>query len=43
MICRAHGLMDTPWRDLTDEQRHVILYGTKQLVVPFGKHSSSRG
>lgn len=39
-ICRAHGFdVDTPWRDLTDEQRHVILYGTKKLVVPFGKHS----
>ena len=39
-ICRAHGFdVDTPWRDLTEEQRHVILYGTKKLVVPFGKHS----
>lgn len=39
-ICRAHGFdVDTPWETLTDEQRHVILYGTKKLVVPFGKHS----
>ena len=39
-ICRAHGFdVDTPWRELTDEQRHVILFGTKKLVVPFGKHS----
>ena len=40
LICRAHGFdVDTPWRELTDEQRDVILYGTKQLKVPFGKHS----
>ncbi|MEM6295979.1 MAG: AAA family ATPase, partial [Myxococcota bacterium] len=39
-ICRAHGFdVHTPWSDLTDEQRHVILYGTKALKVPFGKHS----
>ncbi|MEL6712660.1 MAG: AAA family ATPase, partial [Planctomycetota bacterium] len=39
-ICRAHGFdVDTPWNALTDEQRHVVLYGTKRLKVPFGKHS----
>lgn len=39
-ICRAHEFdIDTPWQDLTDAQRHVILYGTKALKVPFGKHS----
>jgi excinuclease ABC subunit A len=39
-ICRAHGFdVDTPWQDLDDGQRHVILYGTTALKVPFGKHS----
>ncbi|MDF1798658.1 MAG: hypothetical protein P1V81_05745 [Planctomycetota bacterium] len=39
-ICQAHGFdVDTPWQDLTDEQRDVILYGTRALKVPFGKHS----
>ncbi|MEM7515409.1 MAG: hypothetical protein AAF368_00605, partial [Planctomycetota bacterium] len=39
-ICRAHGFdVDTPWKDLTDAQRDVILYGTQKLKVPFGKHS----
>ena len=39
-ICRAHGFdVHTPWHDLTEEQRDVILYGTKALKVPFGKHS----
>ncbi|MCP5021664.1 MAG: AAA family ATPase, partial [bacterium] len=39
-ICAAHGFdVDTPWRDLSDEQRHVIMHGTKSLEVAFGKHS----
>ena len=39
-ICRAHGFdVDTPWKDLADEQRDVVLYGTRALKVPFGKHS----
>ncbi len=39
-ICRAHGFdVDTPWNALSDAQRHVVLYGTKALKVPFGKHS----
>ncbi len=39
-IARAHGFdVDTPWKDLTDEQRGVVLYGTQKLKVPFGKHS----
>ncbi|MDG1050229.1 MAG: AAA family ATPase [Planctomycetota bacterium] len=39
-ICRAHGFdVETPWRELSDEQRGVILRGTRRLKVPFGKHS----
>jgi excinuclease ABC subunit A len=39
-ICQAHGFdVDTPWIELTDAQRQVIFFGTKKLVVPFGKHS----
>jgi excinuclease ABC subunit A len=38
-ICRAHGFdVDTPWEALAAEQRHVVLYGTTALKVPFGKH-----
>lgn len=40
LICAAHGFdVETPWDDLRQEQRDVILYGTKALKVPFGKHS----
>lgn len=39
-ICRANGFdVDTPWEALTEEQQGVVLYGTKALKVPFGKHS----
>ncbi|MEZ4648245.1 MAG: AAA family ATPase [Candidatus Eisenbacteria bacterium] len=38
-ICEAHGFdVHTPWRELTDEQRNVIFFGTTALQVPFGKH-----
>ncbi len=38
-VCRAHGFtVDVPWKDLTDEQRRVVLFGSDRLKVPFGKH-----
>ncbi len=38
-VCRAHGFtVDTPWEQLTDEQRAVVFYGSDRVVVPFGKH-----
>ncbi len=38
-VCRAHGFdVDTPWQDLTDGQRQVVLFGSDRLEVPFGKH-----
>ncbi len=38
-VCRAHGFtVDTPWRELSDEQRAVVLHGSDRVVVPFGKH-----
>ncbi len=38
-VCRAHGFsVDVPWNRLSDEQRHVVLYGSDRIVVPYGKH-----
>ena len=38
-LCQAHGFdIDTPWQDLDDAQRGVVLYGSKRIQVPFGKH-----
>ncbi len=39
-VCNAHGFsVDTPWKDLTQEQQDVIFYGSTRLKVPFGKHT----
>ncbi|HSA34439.1 MAG TPA: excinuclease ABC subunit UvrA, partial [bacterium] len=38
-VCRAHGFSaDIPWRDLTDEQKRIVLYGTDIIKIPYGKH-----
>ncbi|MDY0002474.1 MAG: excinuclease ABC subunit UvrA [Polyangia bacterium] len=38
-VCRAHGFgVDTPWAELTEEQREVVLRGSGRLKIPFGKH-----
>ena len=34
-VCRAHGFdVDTPWRDLTDEQRAIVLNGSDRDPDP---------
>ncbi len=39
-VCQAHGFhVDIPWRDLTDEQKTVILYGSDRIEIAFGKHT----
>jgi excinuclease ABC subunit A len=38
-VCRAHGFdVDTPWRDLTEEQRAIVLNGSDRIRIPYGKH-----
>ncbi|MBN1771139.1 MAG: excinuclease ABC subunit UvrA, partial [Deltaproteobacteria bacterium] len=38
-VLAAHGgSVDTPWRELTEEQRQVVLRGSERVRVPFGKH-----
>ncbi|MCX6565256.1 MAG: hypothetical protein NTW38_02340 [Candidatus Aminicenantes bacterium] len=38
-VCRAHGFSaDIPWRDLTDAQREIVLIGSEQIRIPYGKH-----
>ncbi len=39
-VCRAHGFsVDIPWRDLTAEQRRVVLEGSDRIKIPYGKHT----
>ena len=38
-VCRAHGFnVDIPWRDLTAEQKDVVLNGSDRIRIPYGKH-----
>ncbi|MDP1621259.1 MAG: excinuclease ABC subunit UvrA [Bacteroidales bacterium] len=38
-VCRSEGFhIDIPWKDLTLEQKHIVLYGSDKLEIPFGKH-----
>lgn len=38
-VCKAHGFsVDIPWKDLTEEQKNVILNGSDRIKVFYGKH-----
>ena len=39
-VCEAEGFnVDIPWKDLTDEQKQIVLYGSDKIEIPFGKHT----
>src|SRR5699024_11966956 len=39
-VCREHDFnVDIPWKQLTDAQKDVILYGSDRIKVFYGKHS----
>lgn len=39
-VCEAHGFhVGIPWKDLTPEQKNIILYGSDRIKIPFGKHT----
>jgi excinuclease ABC subunit A len=39
-VCRAEGFSaDIPWQELTPAQRHVVLYGSEKITIPYGKHT----
>ena len=38
-VCRAEGFhIDIPWKELTPGQKHIVLYGSDKIEIPFGKH-----
>jgi len=38
-VCRAHDFrVDIPWKDLLEQDKQIILYGSKKIKIPFGKH-----
>jgi len=39
-VCTAEGFsVDTPWKDLTEENKKIIYYGSEKTTVLFGKHT----
>ncbi len=39
-VCQSEGFtVDIPWKDLTDYQKHIVLYGSSKIKILFGKHS----
>ena len=38
-VCRSHGFSaDIPWKDLTEEQKGIVLNGSDRVLLPYGKH-----
>ena len=38
-VLRSEGFsVDIPWKELTPEQQHIVLYGSDKIEIPFGKH-----
>ncbi|MEI7663288.1 MAG: excinuclease ABC subunit UvrA, partial [Bacteroidota bacterium] len=38
-VCRSEGFhVDIPWKDLSPEQKHIVLYGSDKIEIPYGKH-----
>ena len=39
-VCNSEGFnVDIAWKDLTDKQKEIILYGSDKIKIPFGKHT----
>jgi len=39
-VCKEHGFnVDIPWKELSEEQKNVILNGSERIKVFYGKHS----
>ncbi len=39
-VCKSEGFsVDIPWKNLTNEQKNVVLYGSNKIKILFGKHS----
>jgi excinuclease ABC subunit A len=39
-VCHAEGFnVDIPWKDLSEENRNVIFYGSEKVKILFGKHT----
>lgn len=38
-ICEVEGFsVDIPWKELNEAQKKIVLFGSRKILVPFGKH-----
>jgi excinuclease ABC subunit A len=39
-VCRSEGFnVDIPWKALTPAQKHIVLFGSDKIEIPYGKHT----
>lgn len=39
-VCEVNGFnVHIPWKELTDEQKHIVLNGSDKIKIPYGKHT----
>ncbi len=39
-VCKSEGFhVDIPWKDLTQDQKNIILNGSNKIKIPYGKHT----
>jgi excinuclease ABC subunit A len=39
-VCESHDFhVDIPWKDLTEEQKDIVLNGSDRIKIPYGKHT----
>lgn len=38
-VCHAHGFsVDIAWKDLSEDQKNIVLNGSDMIKIPYGKH-----
>ncbi|MEA3505628.1 MAG: excinuclease ABC subunit UvrA [Bacteroidota bacterium] len=39
-VCEAHNFnVDIPWKELSDEEKYIVMYGSDKIKIPYGKHT----
>ena len=39
-VCEANNFnVDIPWKDLSEKEKHIVMYGSDKIKIPYGKHT----
>lgn len=39
-VCNTHGFsVDIPWKDLSEQEKYIVMYGSDRIKIPYGKHT----